>query len=146
MARVVYFLLLLFIVAASTANAQTAQATHVFPQIVDGRQADGSAYVSQLWIENIGGFITTCTLTIRGFGSERLVSSSTMTIPESSWAVLSTRGQDTIASGYAVLNCSQPVFASFTYSLSAPDGTPLGAATILSARQASYALLPMPLN
>jgi hypothetical protein len=139
-------LLLLFIVNAATANAQTAQATHVFPQIVDGRQTDGAAYISQLWIANVGGFVTTCTLTVHGFGVERLVSGSTVTIPVSSWTMLSTRGQDAIASGYAVLTCSQPVFASLTYSLSAADGTPLGGATVLSARQASYALLPMALN
>jgi hypothetical protein len=69
-----------------------------------------------------------------------------VTVQPGSWQEISTRGQDVVASGYARLDCSQPVFASLTYSLQSANGTPLGIATIPGAPIASNALIPMVLN
>jgi hypothetical protein len=125
--------------------AQNASTTHVFPQIVDGRQDDGFYYVSRLWITNQNA-TTNCTVSVFGLGTDRLTAPTTITVVGNSWATVGTRGQDPIATGYARLDCAQPVKASLTFILLSPNGTLSGMATVLSAPVASYALLPMLLN
>src|SRR6185369_6189863 len=64
----------------------------------------------------------------------------------SSVETITTRGQDVIGTGYARLDCSQPVVASLTYSILSAAGTTLGIANVPSAPIASVALIPMVLN
>lgn len=135
-----------FFLAASTLHAQSENTTHVFPQIVDGVQSDGSVFTSRIWIGSIGGFPASCNLSVYGFGQERLTTTGSVMIQPASWTAISTRGQDPIATGYIRLDCSQPVFASMTYRLQTRDGAPVGVTTALRAPTTSHALIPMLLN
>ena len=111
------FFFILFFLTASVVHAQNAGTTHVFPQIVDGVWSDGSAFTSRFLIASIGGFPAACNISLFGIGPERLTASASVLVQPASWETISTRGQGVIAAGYARLDCSQPVFASLTYSL-----------------------------
>ena len=129
--------------SASHVHAQSASTLHVFPQIVDGMSSDGSAFTSRFVIASIGGFPATCQISLFGIGTERLTSNATVVVQPASWEAIATRGQDTLAAGYARLECSQPVFASLTYTSQSANGSPLGLATVPGAPVASNALIPM---
>src|SRR3954463_7520902 len=140
---------LLFIplfLTASLVHGQSAATMHVFPQIVDGVSSDGSAFTSRFVIATIGGLPATCNISLFGIGSGRLTGTATLVVQPASWETISTRGEDTINAGYARLDCSQPVFASLTYSWQSANGVPLGIATVPGAPLASNALIPMLLN
>jgi hypothetical protein len=139
-------LVLLILFLPPVAFGQGASTTHVFPQVADGRLADGSIYISRLWITNIGGNTATCTLSLFGMNSDRLASPATTVVQHSSWATMATFGQQPLSTGYARLDCSQPVFASLTYSLASPAGTTQGISTVLSSPAASYAAIPVVMN
>ncbi|PYS18616.1 MAG: hypothetical protein DMG11_32935 [Acidobacteria bacterium] len=140
------FFFILFFLTASVVHAQNAGTTHVFPQIVDGVWSDGSAFTSRFLIASIGGFPAACNISLFGIGPERLTASASVLVQPASWETISTRGRDVIAAGYARLDCSQPVFASLTYSFQSANGTSLGIATVPGAPVASNALIPMVLN
>jgi hypothetical protein len=140
------FLCIVFLLSGSVVQAQNASTTHVFPQFVDGVNGDGSIFTSRLVIASIGGFPAICSFSLFGIGVERLASSASVSVQPASWEAISTRGQDVLATGYARLDCSQPVFASLTYSLQSGNGAPLGIATVPGAPVASHALIPMILN
>jgi hypothetical protein len=137
--------LILLFLTESVVHAQSSGTTHVFPQIADGVSNDGSVFTSRFVIASIGGFPATCTVSLFGIGPERLTATA-VTVQPGSWQEISTRGKDVVASGYARLDCSQPVFASLTYSLQSANGTALGIATVPGAPIASNALIPMVLN
>jgi hypothetical protein len=137
-------LLILFILIPSVVRAQNAGTTHVFPQIVDGVLSDGSAFTSRFVIASIGGLPATCNISLFGIGPERLTGTSVIVQP-SSWEAISTRGQDALAAGYARLDCSQPVFASVTYSQHSA-GKSVGVATVPGAPVAARVLIPMVLG
>jgi hypothetical protein len=69
-----------------------------------------------------------------------------VSVPGNSWQTVSTHGQDTIASGYARLDCSSPVFASLTYSVKSANGTAIALATVPGGSLASHAAIPTLLN
>ena len=135
-----FFLVFLFL-TASVVQAQNPSTTHVFPQIVDG-VSDGSAFSSRFVIASIGGFPATCNVSLFGIGPERFTATA-VTVRPASWEAISTRGQDAIATGYARLDCTQPVFVSLTYSQQSATGTTLGIATVPGAPVTSHALIPM---
>src|SRR5215475_12884663 len=143
--KTAFFLISLFS-STSLVHAQSDSTKHVFPQIVDGIQSDGSVFTSRIWIASIRGLPASCSLSLYGFGPERLTTSASVVVQPSSFATISTRGQDAVTNGYARLDCSQPVFASLTYSQQAPDSKSLGVATITGAPTAARALIPMVLN
>ena len=124
----------------SIAQAQNAALTHVFPQVVDGVVSDGSVYTSRLMIANSGESPATCQVSLFGIAPERLSGAASFTVQPSSFETITTRGEDVIDTGYARVDCSQPVVASLTYSI------PLGIATVPSAPVASVVLIPMVLN
>jgi len=135
---------ILFFGSAIAVHAQNAGTTHVFPQIVDG-VAGGSVMTSRFVIASIGGPPATCNIALFGLGADRLTSGSVV-VQGASWQAISTRGQGSLATGYARLDCTQPVFASLTFSSETANGTPLGIATVSGAPLASNALIPMVLN
>jgi len=145
-AKATFFLICLSLTTPSIVHGQSSATTHVFPQIADGVQSDGSMFTSRLWIASIGGFPASCNLSLFGIGQDRLTTSANVVVQPGSWQTLTTRGQDAIATGYARLDCSQPVFASLTYSLLDRNGASLGMATVTGAPVASHAFLPMVLN
>ena len=136
---------MVLLLGASRMAAQDAGNSHVFPQIVDGRQADGYYYTSLLWITDVGA-TATCTLSLFGLDEDRVHPSTTITVPGNGWAVVSTDGQRPLAAGYARLDCSQPVTASLTYSLFAPAGARVGMATVFPALLVARAVHPLLLD
>jgi len=113
---------------------------------VDGVAGDGSVFASRFVIASIGGLPATCNVSLFGIGLDRLAAAANVSVPGASWEAISSRGQDVLATGYARLDCSQPVFASLTYSLQSGNGAPLGMATVPGAPVTSHALIPMILN
>src|SRR5215471_20767438 len=133
---------IVFSLAPSLVHAQNAVTTHVFPQVVDGVWSDGSSITSRFVIASIGGFPATCDISLFGIGPERLTTSVSVVIQPGSWETISTRAQDAVAAGYARLDCSQPVFASLTYSVQSANGDVVGIATVPGAPVTSHALIP----
>jgi hypothetical protein len=140
------FLLAIISLTASFAHAQSADLTHIFPQFVDGMGGDGSVWTSRFVIASIGGLPAACNISLFGIGLERLTASASVVVQPLSWEAISSRGRDVLATGYARLDCSQPVFASLTYSLQSGNGAPVGIATVPGAPIAGGALIPMLLN
>jgi len=135
-----------FFLTGSVVYAQNANTTHVFPQFVDGVTADGWVFTSRFVIASNGGFPATCNVSLFGMGVERLTEGASVLVQPASWEAISSRGRDVLASGYARLDCSQPVFVSLTYSIQSGNDAPLGIATVPGAPVASHALIPMILN
>src|SRR5689334_7031244 len=136
------FCFMLFFALGSVAHAQNANTTHVFPQIVDGVGIDWTIFMSRFVVASIGGMPATCNISLFGIGAEHL-SGTSLSVRPASWEAISTSGQGVLSTGYARLDCSQPVFASLTYSLQSATGAPLGLATVPRAPVASNALIPM---
>ncbi len=120
--------------------------THIFPQVVDGVGSDGTVYASRFLIASYGESSATCQISLFGIGAERLSARASVVVQPNSFETITTRGENAIGSGYARLDCSEPVFASLTYSVLSATGTPLGIATVPGAPIASLALIPMVLN
>ena len=139
-------LLVTISLAASIAQAQNAGLTHIFPQVVDGVGSDGTVYTSRFLIASSGGSSATCQISLFGIGPERLSARASVLVQGSFFETITTRGEDVIDTGYARLDCSQPVVASLMYSMLSATGTPLGIATVPGAPVASVALIPMVLN
>src|SRR5262249_19803978 len=131
---------------ASIAQAQNAGTTHMFPQVVDGVGSDGTVYTSRFLIASSGGSSATCQVSLVGIGAERLSTGGSIRIEQNSFATITTRGEGGVDTGYARLDCSQPVVASLTYSIVSATGTTLGIATVPGAPLASVVLIPMVLN
>ena len=134
------FLFAIISLTVSIAQAQNAALTHVFPQVVDGVVSDGSVYTSRLVIANSGESPAACQVLLFGIAPERLSDAASVTVQPSSFETITTRGEGVLSTGYARLDCSQPVVASLTYSI------PIGIATVPSAPNASVVLIPIVLN
>src|SRR6185295_11985684 len=109
------FLLAIISLTASVAQAQNPGLTHIFPQVVDGVGSDGTVYTSRFLIASSGGSSATCQVSLFGIGPERLSAVAGVLVQRNSFETITTRGADPIGSGYARLDCSQPVVASLTY-------------------------------
>jgi len=131
----------LVIVAVSSAFGQGAT-SHVFPQVADGVMSDGSAFISFVSITNLNNVTNSCTVTSVGVPADRFGASLTQSLPAYSTFMTSTKGQSAFASGYVVLNCSQPVQAMAMYALISPQRQTLGMASVPSAPSDSYATFP----
>jgi len=139
-------LLAIIFLTASVAQAQNASLTHIFPQVVDGAWSDGTVWTSRFLIASSTGSPVTCQVSLFGLDPGRLSAPASVQVQESFFETISTRGEDVIGTGYARLDCSQPVVASLTYSILSATGTPLGIATVPAAPIASVASVPMVLN
>src|SRR5262249_36802927 len=116
---------------------------HVFPQIVDGAQPDGSKYYSLIYVTNTSGSSSSCSLSLYGLSPSRLVSVGGE-LASGAWAGFLTSGEGALAQGYARLDCSQPVSAALIYQLVSKDGlTTLGMATVFSSPAVNYAMYPV---
>ena len=140
------FLFAIISLTASVAHAQNPDLTHVFPQVVDGVASDGAVYTSRFLIASSGGSSAACQISLFGIGPERLSVRSSVLVEGSFFETITTRGQDAIDTGYARLDCTQPVVASLTYSIVSATGAPLGIATVPSAPPAGVVLIPVVLN
>jgi hypothetical protein len=132
---------------ASVAQAQNASLTHIFPQVVDGVASDGNVYTSRFLISSSSlSSPATCEISLFGIDAKRLSPRITIQVEGSSFETITTRGEDAIDTGYARLDCTQPVVASLTYSIVSATGAPLGIATTPSAPPAGVVLIPIVLN
>jgi len=132
-----------FFALSVSAQAQITSTSHIFPQVADGVQGDGTIYNSFLYVTNLGGASASCTLSLYGMSTSRFVNPATFTLANGFWTINATRGLgSSLASGYARLNCSQPVYANLIYALTRPDQTVAGMATVFSSPLTTYALLP----
>lgn len=110
----------------------------LFPQVADGYFSDGSYFNSTfLILPELATDIPTCNIQLYGlsasFGTGALSSSFTNTLPQASFAVLTTQANQPLKSGYAVLSCSSSVYAQVLYSFYSASGTKLGEATVFPA-------------
>src|SRR5215467_5546802 len=91
-------------------RAQGAATFHVFPQLADGLQPDGSFFASTILATNVNTQQATCTLHLYGAISTRLLGTPSFTLPTSGsfslQATVAAFGQALpIATGYATLSC-----------------------------------------
>ncbi|MDE0433713.1 MAG: hypothetical protein OXH92_06855 [Bryobacterales bacterium] len=134
--------LLLTVVWALPVLAQpdeTAQHFHVFPHI-----ADGGGWQSSLIVTNAGQSSNSCTLELNGLTADRFEAADGIMV-EGSMAkfdlqeagghlVWSTRNEMAVGSGYATLDCVDPVTAQVVFALTSGTGEPTGIATVFSAQ------------
>src|SRR5689334_1101696 len=97
-------LLALISLTASLAEAQNAGLTRIFPQGVDGVASDG-IYTSRFLIASSSASAATCQVSLFGIGPERLSDRASFEVQGSSVETITTRGEGTIATGYARLDC-----------------------------------------
>jgi len=129
--------------ATSIVFGQNENTVHVFPQVVDGRQSDGSVYRSVLIATNLSPTATSCTFTTTGLPVNRFAGPTSFTLSVGYTQLNITTGTNSIVSGFGTLRCSQPVQASLIYTSSAPTGVTSGMATVFSAPRVTYAGIPV---
>ena len=134
--------LLLTVAWAMPAIAQpdgTAKHYHVFPHI-----ADGGGWQSSLVVTNAGQSSNSCTLELHGLTVDRFEAADSVTaegsmatfdLPEfGGHLVWSTRNESAEGSGYATLDCVDPVTAQIVFASVSNTGSPTGIATVFSAQ------------
>ena len=70
-------------VAGVDLRAQGAAMFHVFPQLADGVQADGTYFVSTVLATNVNSQPATCSIRLYGGVASRLFGASSFTLPTS---------------------------------------------------------------
>ena len=133
-------------VAGVDLRAQSAAVFHVFPQLADGVQADGSYYVSTILATNVNSQPATCSIRLYGGVTSRLFGASSFILPTSGsfnlQATLSAFGSTLpLTTGYATMSCDRPVTALAAYLFLSPLGTVLGAATVFPSPATNHAQL-----
>ena len=117
----------------------TAKHFHVFPHI-----ADGGGWQSSLVVTNAGQSSNSCTLELHGLTVDRFEeadgitsegSMATFDLPGSGGhLVWSTRNELAVGTGYATLDCVDPVVAQVVFAQTSGTGAPTGIATVFSAQ------------
>jgi hypothetical protein len=138
--------LVLLCAARTSVWAQDASTFHVFPQVADGAQGDGSFYVSTVLATNVNPQAANCTLHLYGGISSRLLGSPSFTLPNSgSFSLQATQSAFgfvlPLTTGYATLSCDRPVTALVGYLHLAASGTVSGAATVFPSPTTMHAQL-----
>jgi hypothetical protein len=111
---------------------------NVFPQVADGVFGDGTYYKSSFtilpWFDTTA---VTCTLRLNGLtinlNNAQRAALFTINIPAGGYYVGVTAADQSIKTGYAVLTCSEYVYAQALYSYYAANGVKLAEATIFAA-------------
>ena len=123
----------------SQASDQTAKRLHLLPHI-----ADGDGWRSTLLVTSVARSASACRLQLYGLSTNRFEtlgavqasgSAATFNLPEAgthlAWR---TRNQSDLASGYATLDCSEPVVAQVVFASIGSSGRPQGMATVFSSQ------------
>src|SRR5689334_22608793 len=124
--------IMLLLVMLGTNRLLSAQSTfHIFPQIADGRFADGSFYRSTIMVlPAFEGDAPQCTLSLYGTAATFPGGGSSPTIPinvpAGGFAAMQTTGTQPYQGGYGTLSCNINVFASVLYTLNATNGVKVG--------------------
>ncbi len=128
---------------------ETAKRFHVLPHI-----ADGGGWRSSLLVTNVSPSASRCTLQLYGGldvdrfeaagGVTEAGSRATFELPSSgghlAWR---TRNESAVASGYATLDCVNPVIAQVVFAWIGSAGTPTGMATVFSSQTAAVFQVPV---
>ncbi len=125
--------------AVSQASDETAKRVHLLPHI-----ADGNGWQSTLLVTNVSRSASACRLQLYGMNTNRFEtlgavqasgSAATFNLPEAgahlAWR---TRNPSAPASGYATLDCSEPVVAQVLFASIGSSGRPEGMATVFSSQ------------
>lgn len=125
---------------AITPSAFGQDTFHVFPQIADGVQSDGTSYKSTFMIVPfIESDSPLCTLRIYGLAPTLTNGASgtifNVAVPRNSFFYERTSGTQPLQTGYATLTCDKPVEAQVLYTFQAADGSKLGEATVFSSTE-----------
>ena len=109
---------------------------HVFPQI-----ADGGGWQSIFLVTNVSQSDSRCTLQLQGLSVDRFPrvsgvsasgSTATFTLKSGGYLVYRSTNQQSLAAGYATLDCAEPVEAQVLYVAKDASGTTTGMATVFS--------------
>ena len=126
---------------------ETAKRFHVFPQI-----ADGGGWQSVLLVTNVAQSTSLCTLELHGLTIDRFedigttATGSTATfslIAPAGYLVWPTKNESALASGYATLDCTDPVVAQVLYASKDGPGTTTGIATVFSSQAGEVFQFPV---
>ena len=119
-------LLILVALVPTAAFGQVATTQHVFPWFAHGRAASGGTYRTELILSNPNPTFANCTLQTAGF-SVRLeglngalpfpASTLNFAIFPSGYEIIRSIGDQPLVSGFAVLTCAQPIFATSNFAL-----------------------------
>ena len=133
---------------ASRSSDETAKSLHVVPHL-----ADGGGWKSFLMVTNVSKASSPCTLQLYGLDMSRLEDSEGVTVTDSTasfelggaggYLVWSTRGEGPEASGYATLDCANPVVAQVVFASIGSSGAPTGMATVFSSQAATVFQFPV---
>jgi len=136
--------LILAVLVPTAAFGQTAVSTqHVFPWFAHGRTPSGSTYRTELVLSNPNATFANCSLQTSGF-SVRLeglngplpfpAQTINFAIFPSGYEIIRSTGDQTLATGFAVLTCALPIFATsnFSFFLNPSDPNPVAEANVPS--------------
>ena len=143
--------LLVILADALPAGAQsdeTAQRFHVLPHI-----ADGGGWRSSLLVTNVSESVSPCTLQLHGLSVDRFETADGVTAAGSTATfelegaggslVWSTRNEAEEASGYATLDCVNPVVAQVVFASVDMEGAPTAMATVFSSQAGGLFQFPV---
>ena len=143
--------LLVAVACALPALAQSderAKRFHVLPHL-----ADGGGWQSSLLVTNVSPSTNSCRLEFHGLSVDRFEdvasvtaagSTATFSLPASGGhLVWRTRNESAEASGYATLDCFNPVVAQVVFAWIGSAGTPAGMATVFSSQTATVFQFPV---
>ena len=127
---------------------ETAKSFHVLPHL-----ADGGGWRSFLLVTNVSESASPCTLQLYGLGVDRFEDASGVTAAGTTATfelegaggslVWGTRSESGLASGYATLDCVNPVVAQVVFATIGGSGTPTGMATVFSSQAATVFQFPV---
>jgi len=143
--------LLVAIACATPVVAQhdeSAKRFHLVPHL-----ADGGGWKSFLMVTNVSRTASPCTLRLHGLDMSRFEDAEGVTVADSTasfelegaggYLVWSTRSEGPEASGYATLDCSNPVVAQVVFASVGSSGAPTGMATVFSSQAATVFQFPV---
>ena len=136
------------VVPSSQASDETAKRFHFLPHI-----ADGDGWQSTLLVTNVAQSASACRLQLYGLGVNRFEhlgtvqasgSTATFNLPGvGAYLTWPTSNQSTLASGYATLDCTEPVVAQVIFASIGSSGKPTGMATVFSSQAGRVFQLPV---
>ena len=133
---------------SSDTSDETAKRFHVLPHI-----ADGSGWQSSLLVTNVARATSQCTVELHGLSVDRFEDAGGVTAAGSTatfelggagdYLVWGTENAQTLASGYATLDCMAPVVAQVVLASIGASGAPTGMATVFSAQAGEVFRFPV---
>ena len=116
-----------------------AKTYHVFPQVADGYNSDGSYFQSTLVVttSNPSTGNPSCTVQFHGLAISGQ-SQASFTVVGGVFVFPTPGNTQALQTGYASLQCSSNVEAQLQYALHRPDGTKISEATVFSSPSATW--------